>query len=232
MSTIISSNKLFNKVTNEKTFFQTEPINKNCNVGRFDFIDHHMEILNRKIILSSKSPRRKNLLEQAGFNIEIKTKDVEENYPEDLPSSDVAPFLAEKKAMACAEYLITENDILLAADSVVILNDKIYGKPVDYEDAFQILKKLSGKMHEVITGVCLLSKNKKKVFSGMSKVYFQPLSDEEIHYYITTCQPYDKAGAYAIQEWIGLCKISKIEGTYTNIMGLPMEDVYRELAAW
>ncbi len=191
-----------------------------------------MEILNKKIILASKSPRRKNLLQQAGFNIEIKTKEVEENYPEDMPSAQVAPYLAEKKAMACADFLSAETDILLAADSVVILDNVIYGKPVDYDDAFQILKNLSGKKHEVITGVCLLSTQKKKVFAGLSKVYFRPLSDDEIHYYIKTCKPYDKAGAYAIQEWIGLCKIAKIEGTYTNIMGLPMEDVYRELSTW
>jgi septum formation protein len=191
-----------------------------------------MEILNKKIILASKSPRRKTLLEQAGFTIEIKTKEVEEDYPDDLPAAQVAPFLAEKKATACADFLETENDILLTADSVVILNEVIYGKPTDYEDAFKILRNLSGNMHEVITGVCLLSKQKKRIFSGLSKVYFQPLTDEEIHYYISTCQPYDKAGAYAIQEWIGLCKISKIEGTYSNIMGLPMEDVYRELLRW
>ena len=191
-----------------------------------------MEILNRKIILASKSPRRKQLLEQAGFLIEIKTKNVKENYPETLKSKEVAPFLAEKKAMACADFLESSDDLLLAADSVVILNDKIYGKPTDYADAFKILKELSGKIHDVITGVCFLSKNKKKVFSGLSKVHFRDMSDEEIAYYINTCQPYDKAGAYAIQEWIGLCKISKIEGTYSNIMGLPMEDVYRELAEW
>ena len=191
-----------------------------------------MEILNKKIILASKSPRRKHLLEQAGFTIEIKTKEVEENYPPELPVADVAPFLAEKKALACMDFLTSENDLLLAADSVVILNNKIYGKPIDYDNAFQILKELSGNIHEVITGVCLLSKNKKKVFSGLSRVHFRNISDEEIAHYINTCQPYDKAGAYAIQEWIGLCKISKIEGTYSNIMGLPMEDVYRELVAW
>ena len=191
-----------------------------------------MEILNKKIILSSKSPRRKQLLEQAGFTFEIRTKEVEENYPDDLPVSEVAPYLAEKKAIACASFLDTEEAILLAADSVVILNEKIYGKPIDFDDAFQILKELSGNIHEVITGVCLLSKKKKKIFAGHSKVHFQPLSDEEINYYLTTCKPYDKAGAYAIQEWIGLCKISKIEGTYSNIMGLPMEEVYRELINW
>ncbi len=191
-----------------------------------------MEILNKKIILASKSPRRKHLLEQAGFNIEIKTKEVEENYPAGLPVAEVAPYLAEKKAMACMDFLTTENDLLLAADSVVILNDKIYGKPADYKDAFQILRELSGNVHEVITGVCLLSKKRKKIFSGLSRVHFQPITDAEISYYLKTCQPYDKAGAYAIQEWIGLCKISKIEGTYSNIMGLPMEEVYRELVNW
>ncbi len=191
-----------------------------------------MEILNKKIILASKSPRRKQLLQQAGFTIEIKTKEVEEDFPEDMKAEEVASFLAEKKAMACADFLITENDLLLAADSVVILHNKIYGKPVDYQDAVRILSELSGQRHTVITGVCLLSKNKKKVFSGISHVNFEPLTTEEIHHYISTCRPYDKAGAYAIQEWIGLCKISKIEGTYSNIMGLPMEDVYRELLAW
>lgn len=191
-----------------------------------------MEILNKKIILASKSPRRKQILEQAGFQIDIRTKDVVEDYPDSLPSIDVAPFLANKKAMACADFLTGEEEILLAADSVVLLNDTIYGKPKDFEDAVQILSALSGNMHQVITGVCLLSTKKKKIFSGVSNVYLQPLSLEEIQYYIHQFKPYDKAGAYAIQEWIGLCKIEKIEGTYSNIMGLPMEMVYRELANW
>ena len=157
---------------------------------------------------------------------------MEEDYPADLPKRDVAAFLADKKATACLDFLKSEKDILLAADSIVLLKDKIYGKPKDNEDAFNILSELSGETHEVITGVCLLSKNKKKVFSGISKVHFQPLSAEEINYYINKFKPFDKAGAYAIQEWIGLCKISKIEGTYSNIMGLPMEDVYRELSGF
>ena len=189
-----------------------------------------MEVLNKKIILASKSPRRKLLLEQAGFTIDIKTKEVEENYPLELPAENVAEYLAEKKALACSDFLEKEEDILLTADSVVILNNKIYGKPKNYQDAFNIIRELSGHMHLVITGVCLLSINKKKIFSGISKVHFQPISDEEIKFYIEKYKPYDKAGAYAIQEWIGLCKISKIEGTYSNIMGLPMEDVYRELS--
>jgi septum formation protein len=188
-----------------------------------------MKILDRKIILASKSPRRSQLLVQAGFNFEIKTKEVEEDFPADMPVDEVAPFLAEKKATACSEFLSSDSDLLLSADSVVILDDKIYGKPVDYEDAVQILTALSGRIHRVITGVCLLSKSKKRVFAEVAHVHFQPLTDDEIRYYIDQCKPFDKAGAYAIQEWIGLCKISKIEGTYSNIMGLPMEAVFREI---
>ncbi len=188
-----------------------------------------MKIFDKKIILASKSPRRSQLLGQAGFQFEVKAKEVEEDYPAELSADEVAPYLAEKKAMACADFLQTDDEVLLSADSVVILDEKIYGKPADYEDAVQILTELSGRVHRVITGVCLLSKNKKRVFSDVSHVHFQPLSDAEIRYYIDHCQPYDKAGAYAVQEWIGLCKISKIEGTYTNIMGLPMEALFREL---
>jgi septum formation protein len=143
-----------------------------------------MKILDRKIILASKSPRRSQLLVQAGFNFEIKTKEVEEDFPADMPVDEVAPFLAEKKATACSEFLSSDSDLLLSADSVVILDDKIYGKPVDYEDAVQILTALSGRIHRVITGVCLLSKSKKRVFAEVAHVHFQPLTDDEIRYYI------------------------------------------------
>jgi septum formation protein len=169
------------------------------------------------------------LLAQAGFSFEVRTKEVEENYPSGMPCDEVAQYLAEKKALACTDFLQHDDEILLSADSVVILDEKIYGKPVDYQDAVQILTELSGRVHRVITGVCLLSKVKKRVFADVAHVHFQPISEVEIRYYIDTCQPFDKAGAYAIQEWIGLCKISKIEGTYSNIMGLPMEAVFREL---
>lgn len=188
-----------------------------------------MKILDKKIILASKSPRRKQLLAEAGFTFEIKTKDVEESYPTDMPVRDVAPFLAEKKAMASIE-IIKDEEILLAADSVVILENEIFEKPKDVEDAKRILRRLSGNIHQVITGVCLISKKEKRVFAGVSDVHFQPLTEEEIEYYISNYKPFDKAGAYAIQEWIGHCKISKIEGTYSNIMGLPMELVFRNLA--
>ena len=185
-----------------------------------------------KIILASKSPRRSQLLEAGGFAFEVRTREVEETYPPETPVDEVAEFLARKKAHACKDFLDADDEVLLAADCVVVHENTIYGKPRDYNDAFRILKNLSGNEHRVITGVCLLSKNKEKTFSGVSKVFFAPLSDEEIDYYIREYQPYDKAGAYAIQEWIGWCKILRIDGTYSNIMGLPMSLVYQELSKW
>lgn len=181
-----------------------------------------------KIILASKSPRRSQLLREAGFTFEIKTTEVEENYPAELSPRLVPEFLARKKAHASTHFL-KEDEILLAADSIVILQNTIYEKPKDRADAVRILQRLSGNMHEVITGVCLKSLQQERCFSGHSNVYFEELSDEEIDYYIDTYQPFDKAGSYGIQEWLGLCKIRKIEGTYANIMGLPVDLVYKEL---
>lgn len=183
---------------------------------------------NHQLILASKSPRRKELLERANIPFTIRTLDVEEIYPDTLPKNEVAEYLAVLKAEAGRPNM-ADHEIILGADSIVILNDTIYGKPKDAEDARHILRQLSGKTHEVITGVCLLSKNKKVSFSAVSKVWMEELSEAEIQYYVEKFQPFDKAGAYAIQEWIGLCKISKIEGTYSNIMGLPTEMVYRAL---
>ncbi len=181
-----------------------------------------------QLILASKSPRRSQLLSEAGFQFKIKTKEVKENYPNHLTPQQVPLFLAEKKAKACQEFL-EKRTIILAADTIVTKGKNIYEKPKDKKDAERILNKLSGKWHEVITGVCLLSKKKKVSFIGTSKVKLEKLSATEIDYYIEQFQPYDKAGAYAIQEWIGLCKISKIKGTYSNIMGLPVDMVYRKL---
>lgn len=185
----------------------------------------------KKIILASKSPRRSQLLTNAGIPFEVKVEEVEETYPPDLPVEEVAPYLAYKKAAASVHFL-EPGSIILASDSVVILDDVIYGKPEGYEGAFQMLRTLSGRVHRVITGVCLLSEEKVRVFSETAYVHVDPLSDEEIDYYIRHYEPYDKAGAYAIQEWVGLCKISRIEGTYSNIMGLPMNAVCRELEAF
>lgn len=184
----------------------------------------------RPIILASKSPRRQQLLQSAGIPFQLKPLDVEEDFPEEMAVEQVAAFLARKKAQAAAAAgFIKDQEIILAADSIVVLGDIIFGKPKDYEDAVDILKNLSGNIHRVITGVCLLSRDKERTFSGISKVHFATLSREEIDFYLENYQPYDKAGAYAIQEWIGMCKIQRIEGTYSNIMGLPMEQVYREL---
>lgn len=182
----------------------------------------------RKILLASKSPRRSFLLKQAGIPFELIDINVEETYPDSMPVHDIAPYLAKKKA-AAAKSFIKDQEIVLTADSVVILGDAIYEKPVDKADAQRILRNLSGQIHEVVTGVCLMAVEKEMVFSGVSKVYFEELSDSEIDYYIDQYQPFDKAGAYAIQEWIGLCKVSKIEGTYSNIMGLPVDLVYKNL---
>lgn len=181
-----------------------------------------------KLILASKSPRRSQLLAEAGFQFEIKTKEVEENYPNHLSPQQIPLFLAEKKAKVCSGFL-KKNKIILAADTIVTKGKNIYEKPKDKADAERILTKLSGKWHKVLTGVCLLSKKKKVSFLGVSKVKLEKLSTVEIAYYINQFQPYDKAGAYAIQEWIGLCKISQIKGTYSNIMGLPVDLVYQQL---
>lgn len=172
------------------------------------------------------------MLREAGFLFEVKTREVDESFPPDMPVEEVAPWLAEKKALACADFLHSDDDILLASDCVVILDGEIFNKPEDRTDAFRMLSRLSGKRHTVVTGVCLLSKKKKKVFARSADVFFHPLSSEEIEFYLDHYQPYDKAGSYAIQEWIGLCKIQRIDGTYATIMGLPMDAVYEELRQW
>lgn len=180
------------------------------------------------IILASKSPRRKNLLMEANIAFEIFHIDVDEDYPESIIPEHVAEYLAIKKAEACAEVL-KPDQILLTADSVVILNNKIYGKPKDQADAEQILTELSGNTHLVITGVCLKSLTKQISFSDTTKVTFDQLSKEEIDFYINNFKPFDKAGSYGIQDWIGVCKIIAIEGSYTNVLGLPTQLVYKYL---
>ncbi|MCY7330589.1 MAG: Maf family protein [Saprospiraceae bacterium] len=182
----------------------------------------------RPLILASKSPRRSQLLREAGFEFTVQAFDVDESFSDRMPVEDVAPWLAEQKAQAAA-HLIQDREIILAADSVVILDDVIYNKPTDYDDAFQMIRLLSGRQHTVITGVCLLAKEREQTFAGVTKVWFAELSDAEIDYYIRTCQPFDKAGSYGAQDWIGHCKITRIEGTFQNVMGLPVDLVYREL---
>ncbi len=185
--------------------------------------------LDRPLILASKSPRRSQLLREAGFDFRVQAFDTDESFPADMPPESVAPWLAQKKAQA-ARQLIQGQEIVLAADSVVILNGEIFNKPADYAEAFHMIRTLSGKQHTVVTGVCLLSKEKEVVLAGHTKVWFAELSDAEIDYYIQTCAPFDKAGAYGAQDWIGHCKISRIEGTFQNVMGLPVDLVYAALA--
>jgi septum formation protein len=182
----------------------------------------------RPIILASKSPRRSQLLREAGLEFRVEAFDVDESFSPDMAPEAVAPWLAQKKAQA-AKHFIQDNEIILAADSVVILEGKIYNKPADYQEAFDMIRALSGKQHTVITGVCLLSREKEEVMAGVTKVWFAELSDEEIDYYIRTCKPFDKAGSYGAQDWIGHCKITRIEGTFQNVMGLPVDLVYAAL---
>jgi septum formation protein len=189
-----------------------------------------MNLEKYKIILASQSPRRQQLLREAGFtNFIVKPMDVDETPPPQYAAEKLGEYLAEKKAEAARSLLGVEGDVILASDTTVVLNGKLYEKPLDKADAIRILSELSGNMHRVITGVCLLSKNKKRVFSDVSKVYFDTLTAAEIEFYIDTYNPYDKAGAYGVQEWLGHCKIRKIEGSYENIMGLPTYKVFKEL---
>ncbi|MFK8164346.1 MAG: Maf family nucleotide pyrophosphatase [Lewinella sp.] len=184
------------------------------------------------LILASKSPRRSYLLEQAGIPFTIRTVDVEEVYPPDTPVLEVAPYLAALKAEGAMHLLEADHEVLLTADSVVIIDGKIYGKPANREEAVATLRTLSGNKHTVVTGCCLKSRTKQEVFSGVSEVYFSELSDTEINWYIDACKPFDKAGSYGIQEWVGLAKIKRIDGTYPNVMGLPVNLVYEHLLAW
>lgn len=179
----------------------------------------------KKLVLASKSPRRSQLLTEAGFSFRIAAVDIDESFPEDMPVEEVAPWLARRKAEASA-HLLSDGEIMLAADSVVILDNLIYNKPADYDEAFAMLRALSGKQHTVITGVCLVSQTKELVFAGVTKVWFSELSDAEIDYYIQNWKPFDKAGSYGAQDWIGHCKITRIEGTFQNVMGLPVDLVY------
>lgn len=185
-------------------------------------------INNRKIILASGSPRRRQLMEEAGFLIDTVSLDVDESFSNDIPLHEVAEYLANKKGDH-AGFLIQTDEIVITADSVVVLNDRIFNKPTDFKDAYRMLAFLSGKKHYVYTGVCILDRQKRISFTGTSSVYMRDLTDAEIRWYIENYKPFDKAGSYAIQEWIGLCKISGIEGTHANIMGLPTDLVYEGL---
>ena len=180
------------------------------------------------IILASGSPRRQQFFKEMNLHYTIRLKEIEEIYPEHLQAEEITNFLAELKANAF-ENELKENDVLVTSDTIVWLNGKALGKPKDYEDAFEMLQQLANQTHEVITSVCLKSIDKTEVFHCVTKVTFANLSDEAIKYYLDNYQPFDKAGSYGIQDWIGLIGISKIEGSYTNVVGLPTEMLFQKL---
>ena len=181
-----------------------------------------------KIVLASGSPRRQQFFKDFDLEFEVRLKEVDEIYPDHLKAEEITNFLAELKAKAFDGEL-AQNEVLVTSDTLVWLNGKALGKPKDYDDAFQILKSLSNDTHEVITSVCFTTTEKSETIFDVTKVTFSELSDDAIRYYLDNYKPFDKAGAYGIQEWIGLIGITKIEGSYTNVVGLPTEKIYNYL---
>lgn len=183
-----------------------------------------------KIILASNSPRRRELLAGLGLAFEVRVLEgVDERYPESLPADDVAEYIAAEKAEAYRSVM-QPDELLITADTVVICDGEVLGKPVDEADACRMLRQLSGKTHHVITGVCLTTTNDQRRFSVTTEVTFKPLTDNEIRYYVDNYHPLDKAGAYGIQEWIGYIGCTGLRGSYYNVMGLPVQRIYTELA--
>ena len=179
------------------------------------------------LILSSNSPRRKELLAGLDIPFEVRViEDIDESYPDTLPTGEIAEYIAQKKAAA---YEVGNDEVLITADTIVVLDDQILGKPADAEEAKQMLRSLSGKTHHVITGVCLKSRDQQHHFSVISEVTFKTLAEEEISYYVENYKPFDKAGAYGIQEWIGYIGVTGLSGSYFNVMGLPVQRIYEEL---
>ncbi|MDI1356511.1 MAG: Maf family nucleotide pyrophosphatase [bacterium] len=184
-----------------------------------------------RIVLGSASPRRQELLKSLGFSFHLHPINAEENWPEHLVAAEIPIFLAELKAKAYAAEL-HENDLLITADTIVWCEGRVFNKPATFEEGKAMLGTLSGKMHEVYTAVCLKSKNKQLTFFDVSKVFFKTLSAEEIEYYLTNYMPYDKAGGYGVQDWIGYIAIERIEGSFYNVMGLPVKPLYEQLIAF
>ncbi len=188
--------------------------------------------MTEKIILASQSPRRKQLLQWAEIPFEVLVSDADESYPQGLSAENVAVYIAKNKAFAVKKLADQKNDsnkIIIAADTIVVLNGEIIGKPKDREDAIAILKKLSGQTHKVITGVVIVSLEKEIAFADVTEVAFHELTADQLAFYVDKYQPYDKAGAYAIQEWIGVVGIKSINGDFYNVMGLPVSRVVQEL---
>jgi septum formation protein len=184
------------------------------------------------IILASKSPRRQELLKGMDLSFEIITKDVDESFPVDMPLVDVAEFLCSKKAAAFDAAELPENFLLITADTIVIVEDKILNKPADRSEAIEMLMQLSGRWHKVVTGISLRCIKKNRVFHEISEVKFGELNQSEIEWYVDKYQPFDKAGAYGIQEWIGYIAIEAVKGSFYNVMGLPTHRLYMEIKAF
>jgi septum formation protein len=184
---------------------------------------------NYKILLASKSPRRQQLLKEMGIQFEVRLKSVDESFDTSLTKEEVALFLCEKKANAFSADEIKNDELLITADTIVCLGDEILNKPDNRAHAIEMIRKLSGKKHEVITGICLRSAEKMRSFYVSTDVYFKNLTLQEIEFYVDNFKPFDKAGSYGIQEWIGFIGIDKIDGSYFNVVGLPTASLYEEL---
>jgi len=189
----------------------------------------HENLKHYKIILASKSPRRQFLLKELGIDFKIDiSQSIDEDFPHNLKAEEIALFLAEEKAKAF-EGKLADNEVVITADTIVWINNHVLNKPQSHNEAISMLKKLSGNMHQVLTGVCLFSNFKKKTFFANTNVFFKVLTDSEIEFYLQNFKPFDKAGSYGIQEWIGYIGIERIEGSYFNVMGLPVQKLYAEL---
>lgn len=185
-----------------------------------------------RILLASNSPRRRELLGGLGLSYEVVSlPEIDESYPASLQGAEIPAYIATQKAKAYQDWM-TADTLLITADTIVWLDGKVYGKPADAQEARQMLKELSGKTHTVITGMAITAHNKQKTFAVESYVTFAPLDDAEIDYYVDYYRPYDKAGAYGIQEWIGYIGVTALEGSYFNVMGLPVQRLYQELKQW
>lgn len=187
-----------------------------------------LSIKNYKLILASASPRRQQLMKDAGFTFEVRLKNVEEKYPQELHLENVPEYLSKVKASAFREELKAD-EVLITADTVVCIHDRILGKPADRKEAISMLQELSGNCHLVVTGVSVTTRTEQLSFSSRTDVFFKHLSNEEIEFYVDTYKPFDKAGAYGIQEWIGYIGIERIEGSFYNVMGLPIQKLYETL---
>ena len=188
----------------------------------------NIEPMNYKVILASGSPRRQQLLRELRLPFTVRTLPVTEEYPSELPPDQVAEFLAKKKGQAYRDAL-AEDELVITADTTVVVGERLMNKPANAAEAREMLTALSGRVHRVITGVCLTTATTSRTFVDTTQVSFRALSDEEISFYVENYQPFDKAGGYAIQEWIGMIAIEKIEGSYFNVVGLPVEKLYGEL---